>query len=257
MALELVDAALGRIDRLFLTNLAFAAGHFTDALRSVIAALPAQADVDALVFPCASDRVGPWFDRHGAPVRLHPAPDDLNYSHWAQDVAVAAVTPDDSPRLFAASRFARYQDREAARLLADATGIPLTEVDWPAATGPRRRRPLRRSRGGAGGRRRRGDPQSTAPDLDRRTGGEAPHLAAPSGQQRSGGGRRAGPGRRTVWLPSFAHGHRAELAPVERANTAIWRGLGFDVHTVANLLEFAENRGALNCMCKVVARRAT
>ncbi len=356
MQLVLLDALAGAIERVFLTIPAFATRHYATALTSAIGALPIRAEVDVLVSESARDTVAPWFDDHEAPVRLHPAPDDLNFSHWAQDALVAARDPDGQPRLVASRAFDRYQDLEAARLLASAAGLPLDEVDVPLdggnllAVGDRllhgadlvvgedgftildpSRRPV------AVGCAAPAPPAETRPAEHLPSGWqEQPRAAVPEGSHQPlfhidlfvapAGPNRflvgcprlgaealglplldhadaerfdevaallaadgaqvvrnpqpliwldhvddktrtwlhlpvnnvlvedAGPGQRVVWLPSFAHGQWAELAPVERANRRIWRDLGFDVRLVPNLLEFAENRGALNCMCKVVAR---
>lgn len=65
-----------------------------------------------------------------------------------------------------------------------------------------------------------------------------------------------GAGRRRVWLPCFGQDHWSELAVVDDANAAVWEDLGFDVQRVPGLLMLAENRGALRCMCKVMARNS-
>jgi hypothetical protein len=63
-----------------------------------------------------------------------------------------------------------------------------------------------------------------------------------------------GRGRSRVFLPCFAQDHWQELERIDAANAAIWEDLGFEVISIPDLLPLAENRGALHCMCKVIAR---
>ena len=61
-------------------------------------------------------------------------------------------------------------------------------------------------------------------------------------------------GDATVWLPAFGERQWPELRRVDEANRDIWQSLGFEVIPVPGCLALAERRGALRCMCNVVAR---
>lgn len=325
-------------------------------MQSVIAALPDEAELDVLASESARDAVAGWTRGHPSAVRLHVAPDSLNFSHWAQDAFTAATDENGAPLLLTSSEFARYQDLEAARLLADAADVSTVEIATPLDGGnilavgdrlligadlaghmedgfpaldDRRPTPVGCTDPAPASETR---PSSHLPDGWREiirsaipAGSRQPlfHIdlfVAPAGDNRflvgcprlgaealgldlldhadadrfdaaaarlSADGAEVirnpqpliwfddpesrtrswlhlpvnnviaedgGPGRRTVWLPSFAQDHWRPLQAIDRANAAIWRDLGFDVRLVPDLMELAENRGALNCMCKVVSR---
>jgi hypothetical protein len=57
-----------------------------------------------------------------------------------------------------------------------------------------------------------------------------------------------------VWLPTYGHGAWSDLAVTDEANRAIWEGLGFDVHQLADFNVFAQNLGSVHCIKKYLAR---
>jgi hypothetical protein len=61
-----------------------------------------------------------------------------------------------------------------------------------------------------------------------------------------------GPSR--VWLPQYGAGAWPELCATDAANAEIWRGLGFEVVAVPDLLPLADQLGALNCVSKILER---
>ena len=58
-----------------------------------------------------------------------------------------------------------------------------------------------------------------------------------------------------VWLPTYGHGAWREMAPVDRANRAIWGALGFRVHQLGSFHSFAQRYGALHCIIKDLGPR--
>jgi hypothetical protein len=57
-----------------------------------------------------------------------------------------------------------------------------------------------------------------------------------------------------VWLPTYGHGAWSDLAVTDEANRAIWEGLGFTVHQLADFNVFAQNLGSVHCIKKYLAR---
>lgn len=57
-----------------------------------------------------------------------------------------------------------------------------------------------------------------------------------------------------VWLPTYGHGAWQHLAVTDAANQAVWEGLGFTVHALANYHAFAQRLGAVHCIAKDLAR---
>lgn len=61
---------------------------------------------------------------------------------------------------------------------------------------------------------------------------------------------------RHVYLPTFGHGDRAELAAVDDEMRSLWEGLGFTVHLLGDFNPFAERQGVVHCIKKYLARGA-
>ena len=59
---------------------------------------------------------------------------------------------------------------------------------------------------------------------------------------------------RDVWIPTYGHGPRENLAAVDSRHTEIWESLGFTVHQLGDFNQFAFNQGALHCIKKYLAR---
>lgn len=57
---------------------------------------------------------------------------------------------------------------------------------------------------------------------------------------------------RTVWLPTYGHGHWPELALTDQENKRIWQELGFTVIQLADFHPFAENAGSAHCIKKYI-----
>lgn len=88
---------------------------FGDALRSVLATLPEQAELDILVAPQARAAVAEWViaASRTAPVHLHTAPEGLAFSLWTQDYFLART---DGSLVLPPSLNRFHDDRAAAFL---------------------------------------------------------------------------------------------------------------------------------------------
>ncbi|MGH9280318.1 MAG: hypothetical protein ACRD12_19740 [Acidimicrobiales bacterium] len=61
-------------------------------------------------------------------------------------------------------------------------------------------------------------------------------------------------GQPHVYLPTYAYGDWASLAPVEARNAEIWEGLGFTVHRLGDCHPLASALGSVHCIKKFLAR---
>lgn len=59
---------------------------------------------------------------------------------------------------------------------------------------------------------------------------------------------------REVWLPGYGHPPWPELAATDRANAAIWRGLGYRVHVLPDCHPLAYSLGGPHCIKKYLSR---
>ena len=57
-----------------------------------------------------------------------------------------------------------------------------------------------------------------------------------------------------VYLPTFGHGSKADLAVIDSDMQALWEELGFTVHMLGDFNRFAERQGVVHCIKKYVAR---
>lgn len=57
-----------------------------------------------------------------------------------------------------------------------------------------------------------------------------------------------------VYLPTFGHGDRAELAVVDAEMKSLWEDLGFTVHMLGDFNPFVERQGAVHCIKKYLTR---
>ncbi len=57
--------------------------------------------------------------------------------------------------------------------------------------------------------------------------------------------------RRTVLLPTYAHGKWRALAAAERRNAEIWAGLGYRAVELGDFNVFARKHGSARCMAKL------
>jgi hypothetical protein len=57
-----------------------------------------------------------------------------------------------------------------------------------------------------------------------------------------------------VWIPTYGHGNWTELIATDKANSEIWKNLGFEVRQLADFHPFAENLGAVHCIKKYLNR---
>lgn len=130
LSAPLVDAARGRIKRMLLAVSSFGADRFARCCQSVLSSLPREVHIDILVSPPAASRVRDWIDAAGRTERtmIIPAPEDLDFSLWVQDVfAIRAGTP----RVVMPASFERYNDLKAAEFLADAAGLATERLAFP------------------------------------------------------------------------------------------------------------------------------
>ena len=59
---------------------------------------------------------------------------------------------------------------------------------------------------------------------------------------------------RHVYLPTFGHGRRAALKPIDDEMKRLWTGLGFSVHALGDFNAFAERQGVVHCIKKYLRR---
>ena len=59
---------------------------------------------------------------------------------------------------------------------------------------------------------------------------------------------------RHVYLPTFGHGRRADLKPIDAEMTRLWTELGFTVHALGDFNAFAERQGVVHCIKKYLQR---
>jgi hypothetical protein len=59
---------------------------------------------------------------------------------------------------------------------------------------------------------------------------------------------------KTVWLPSYGHGHFKDLEITDNENKRIWKALGFRVHMLTDFHPYAYDLGAAHCIKKYLVR---
>lgn len=59
---------------------------------------------------------------------------------------------------------------------------------------------------------------------------------------------------RHVYMPTFGHGRRADLKPIDAEMTHLWTELGFTVHALGDFNAFAERQGVVHCIKKYLQR---
>jgi hypothetical protein len=59
---------------------------------------------------------------------------------------------------------------------------------------------------------------------------------------------------RHVYLPTFGHGADSDLEVIDRHMTDLWKGLGFEVHLLADFNSFARRQGVVHCIKKYLRR---
>lgn len=123
---RLVDDAHGRIRHLLLTIPDFAIAEFGSSVQSVIGALPFSAGIDILVGETQFTVVSNWTEARPN-TRIHCAPKDLDFSHWAQD-ALGGVQDACGVGVMLSERFDRNDDAAASKALANAAGLRLSQT---------------------------------------------------------------------------------------------------------------------------------
>ncbi|MEM9046476.1 MAG: hypothetical protein AAGC81_17475 [Pseudomonadota bacterium] len=126
---RLIEDAFGEIRRILITLPDYALREFGGAIRSVLDTLPDRIALDVLVSQQSDTGLDAWAT-HRPNCRLHPAPEGLEFSHWAQD-AVVGMTEGAAPSLLLSSRFERHDDAAAATHLAQAANLALHMTDLP------------------------------------------------------------------------------------------------------------------------------
>lgn len=59
---------------------------------------------------------------------------------------------------------------------------------------------------------------------------------------------------KTVWMPSYGHGHWSRLSVTDDMNRDIWQSLGYEVKLLPDFHPFAANLGAAHCISKYLNR---
>lgn len=130
----LLDSASGRIRHVAFFYSAEAAGVFDEALRAAFCALDADVRLSILTHASVRDRLSALVASCGRTADLVEAPDTLAFSIWARDALIAGMRNGESLALIPQS-FGRYDDRDAARLLAEGVGLPVVKTDLPLEGG--------------------------------------------------------------------------------------------------------------------------
>jgi len=60
--------------------------------------------------------------------------------------------------------------------------------------------------------------------------------------------------QKTVWLPTYGHGHWSALELTDRINEKVWQQLGFETRALGDFHQFALNLGSLRCITKCLVR---
>lgn len=117
----LSDSA-GHIASAALAISGFSAQEFGDAIQSVLIALPGHARLHVLTDRSSQAQVNEWLAscRSESATEVHEAERDLDFSLWLQDPVLIGS---DGTALFSPD-FDRYDDRVAAGMLMEATGLP-------------------------------------------------------------------------------------------------------------------------------------
>ena len=126
--LSLIPSASGSIQQLLLTIPRWATRHAAQVCRDVLAAFPENTHFLILCNRAVEPTVRGWVEAAGGSMRTRfiPAPDDMDFSIWAQDAFLTARCDEATgarPCLLTPPAFDRRQDGDVAALLEREAGF--------------------------------------------------------------------------------------------------------------------------------------